>query len=132
MATSAAALLLAGCPPRGDRSTPERMVQTCFSALQRGDRAELRRCYSRNWPLDEVLAKKPAEYERYRREVLQGSTVEIAERRPSPDGDPNVLFIVPRYHRPDGGVEEDAALWTELRRIDGQWVIQAEHNDLFE
>ena len=122
MAAISAALSFAGCTPRDDRSTPERMLQTCLKALQQDDRAELRRCYSPNWPLYDTLPKGAGR-------ALAGSTVEVAEQR---DGGPDTLFVVPRYRRPDGGVEEDHALWTELRRIDGQWVIQAEHNDLFE
>ena len=137
VAISLALAAAAGCPGRrDDRSTPERMLQTCFAAVQRDDRAQMKRCYSRTWPYDELLdslsAGKRAEYDRYRREVLARSTVEVAERRPARDGNPDVLFIVPRYHRPDGGVEVDAALWTEIRRVDGQWLIWAEHNDLFE
>jgi hypothetical protein len=138
VASSAAAVALAvlACTPRDDRTTPERMLQSCFAALQQDDPVQMRRCYSPHWAWYEVLEKlgpqKREEYARYRREVLARSTVELADRHLSPDGNPDVLFIVPRYHRPDGGVEVDGALWTELHRIDGQWVIWAEHNDLFE
>lgn len=136
MAASVAACILAGCLPRDDLSTPERALQTCFRAVQKDDRAEMKRCYSRNWPYDEGLesydAGKRAAYEIYRREVLARSTVEIAEQRPARDGNPDVTFIVPLYHRPDGGVDVDGALWTELRRIDGRWLVWAEHNDLFQ
>src|SRR5205085_4090928 len=118
VASSLAVALAAACTPRDDRSTPERMLQTCFAAVQRDDRAEMKRCYSRTWPYDELLERmepgKRDAYQRYRREVLARSTVEIAEKRPARDGNPDRIYIVPEYHRPDGGVEVDAALWTEL------------------
>jgi hypothetical protein len=105
-------------------------------ALQRNDHAELERCYGPQWReyavIDQLPPDRRQQWERYRLEVLAGTRLEIAEQRPSKDGRPDVVYLVPRYLRPDGGVDEDHALWTRMMRTDGQWVIDGEVNDLFE
>ena len=133
---AALALALAACSAREDRSTPERAFKTCFDALVRDDPRTLSHCYGPDWQFPAWLAHAPPadqkKWARYRREVLAGSSVEIAALRPAKDGDPAVVWLVPRYRRRDGGTEEDHALWTKMLRVDGQWVIDGEANDLFE